>query len=120
MLAFFLAVLGILASLRFSAVFPFIVFSAFAGMALGAILTSGIRSLVSHAPAGDRAGLIAMIYATSYCGAAVPSFIAGQLARVLNLFEIAIGYAILVGLAYAIVFVATQGASTEAHAGAAE
>ncbi|WP_073664196.1 MFS transporter [Pseudomonas aeruginosa] len=113
MLTFFLAVLGILASLRFGAVLPFIVASAFAGMALGATLTGGIRSLVSNAPVGERAGLLALIYATSYCGAAVPSFIAGQLARVLNLFQIAIGYALLAGVACVIVFAATRGASRQ-------
>jgi MFS family permease len=107
-LTFFLAVLGILASLRFSAVVPFLIASAFAGMALGATLTGGIRSLVSGAPAHERAGLLALIYATSYCGAAVPSFIAGQLARVLNLFQIAIGYAVLAGVACVITFVATR------------
>lgn len=109
MLMFFLAVLGILASLRFGAVLPFIAASAFAGVALGATLTGGIRSLVSNAPMAERAGLLALIYATSYCGAAVPSFIAGQLARVLSLFQIAIGYAIVAGVACAIVFIATRG-----------
>lgn len=118
MLAFFVAILGILAALRFGAVLPFIVASAIAGMALGATLTGGIRSLVSTAPPSERAGLLALIYATSYCGAAVPSFIAGQLARVLNLFQIAIGYALLAGVACAIVFAVTHGASRRLPSGA--
>ncbi|RZT29065.1 MFS transporter [Cupriavidus agavae] len=111
MLTFFLAVLGLLASLRLRAVTPFIAASAVAGVALGATLTGGIRSLVSEAPMGERAGLLALIYATSYCGAAVPSFVAGQLARGLSLFQIAIGDALLAGVACAIVFRATGGAA---------
>ena len=43
----------------------------------------------------DRAGILSLIYATSYTGAAVTSFMAGQLSRFLDLFQLVSCYGAL-------------------------
>jgi hypothetical protein len=46
----------------------------------------------------EGAGRLVVVYSIWYAGAAVPSLIAGQLARVLSLFDIALGYGALAGV----------------------
>lgn len=96
---FFLAVVGILASLRLGAVAPFLVASAVAGTAQGATFAGSMRVLLAETHPAERAGLLSAIYIISYTGAALPSLIAGQLARTLSLFDIAVGYGALAAVA---------------------
>jgi MFS family permease len=96
---FFLAVATILTSLAIGSVALFIVASAFAGAAQGATFAGSMRALLAETTAAQRAGVLATIYAISYCGAALPSLIAGQLARTLSLFEISLGYGALAAIA---------------------
>ncbi|MFF2245888.1 MFS transporter [Arthrobacter sp. NPDC058130] len=64
-----------------------------AGMGLA---TSGsMNTLLHEALPRERAGLLAVIYAISYTGSAVPSLIAGQASRGLSLPAITAGYAAL-------------------------
>jgi hypothetical protein len=50
------------------------------------IATSGsIDSLLPEALPRERAGLLAVVYAISYTGSAVPSLIAGQVSRIISL-----------------------------------
>ncbi len=95
MVIFFLAVMGVLASLKAALVVPFLMASTMAGAAQGATLTGSIRALLDGIEPHERAGLFSVIYATSYTGAALPSFIAGRLSGTFSLFQIAIFYAIL-------------------------
>lgn len=95
MVVFTLAVIGSLVSLKQSMTIPFLLTSALAGAAQGAAVTGSIRSLLEDVSASQRAGVLSLIYATSYAGAAVPSFIAGQLSKFMGLFQIAICYGAL-------------------------
>ncbi|MEN3342744.1 MAG: hypothetical protein V7644_2148 [Actinomycetota bacterium] len=46
--------------------------------------------------------------AISYCGAAIPALVVGQLARTLSLFDIALGYGALAGAARVITLAAAK------------
>lgn len=108
MVAFAMAVMGVLISLRAAAVGLFLVASAVGGIAQGIALTGSFRSLLAQAKPNERAGAFAVIYATSYCGAAVPSLLAGQASRSAGLFEIACAYGLLAVLACLIALVAAR------------
>lgn len=105
MVVFTLAVLSSLAALRVSAITAFLLCSAIAGAGQGAVVTGSIRSLLTGVSSQDRAGVLSLIYATSYTGAAVPSFIAGQLSHVLSLFQLATCYGGLAVLGCVIVLI---------------
>lgn len=106
--AFAVAVVGVLLSLRAAAVGLFLVASAAAGVAQGIALTGNFRALLAQAQPSERAGGFAVIYATSYCGAAVPSFLAGQAARSAGLFDIACAYGVLAVLACLVALLAAR------------
>lgn len=108
MAVFALSVVGILISLRAAAVVPFLFASVFAGAAQGATLTGSLRALLAQARPDERAGAFSAIFATSYRGAAVPSFIAGQLSHTLDLLEIAVGYGILAIVACLVTLIAAR------------
>jgi MFS family permease len=108
MVAFTMSVGGVLLSLWLGAVVPFLVASTLAGTAQGVILTGSIRALVSPVSASERAGVFSLIYATSYSGAAVPSFVAGQLSQTFSLIEIATGYGILTAVACLVTLLAAR------------
>lgn len=95
MVVFTLAVGGILVSLKTSSIGAFLLTSAIAGAAQGMVVTGSIRSLLTDVSSQQRAGVLSLIYATSYTGAAVPSFIAGQLSSFMGLFQIAVCYGFL-------------------------
>jgi len=97
------AVMGILFSLKHSMMTAFLASSVLAGTAQGAVLTGSIRSLLKDVTPQERAGVLSLIYATSYTGAAVPSLIAGQLSHYTNFFHIAVFYATLAVLACIII-----------------
>ncbi|GGW93807.1 MFS transporter [Alteromonas halophila] len=93
MTVFTFAVIGIIASMKLSSVTMFIVASAIAGAAQGAVLTGSVRVLMTDVRQQDRAGVLSLIFATSYTGAAIPSLIAGQLSKFISLFELSLFYA---------------------------
>ena len=98
----------ILLSLHAGAVVPFVIASAVAGAAQGTTFAGSMRALLTQATAAERAGVLSAIYLISYGGAAVPGLIAGQLSRSLSLFDIALGYGVLAGLACAFTLVAAR------------
>lgn len=53
----------------------------------------------------ERAGLLALVYALSYTGAALPSLVAGQLSRSVSLLDITIGYGALCLCALVVVII---------------
>lgn len=99
---------GILIALKISSISLFLTTSVFAGFGQGITLTGSIRTLLEDIPSEERASILSLIYATSYTGAAVPSFIAGQLSHYMNLFEIALCYGLLAISACAITLIFTE------------
>lgn len=95
MILFTIGVIGIIMSLRFSNITMFILFSVIAGASQGIALTGSIKTLLVDIDIKQRAGILSLIYATSYSGAAITSFIAGQLSFHMNLFHISIFYGVL-------------------------
>jgi MFS family permease len=102
MIVFVLSLGGIVASMHFGAVMPFIGATLVAGLANGAASTGAMRGLLARTTPQGRAGLLSTIYLISYSGAALPGMIAGRLAATWTLFHIALGYAAL-GLSGALV-----------------
>src|SRR3954449_12114489 len=96
---FFVAVVAILFSLHAGVVVPFIIASAAAGAAQGTTFAGSMRALLAEATAAQRAGVLSAIYLISYGGAAIPGLIAGELSRTLSLFDLALGYGALAGVA---------------------
>ena len=95
MVMFTVGVMGIITSLKFSSITMFLLCSALAGASQGAALTGSIRSLLADVKINERAGILSLIYAVSYTGAAVPSFISGQLSHHMDLFHVSIFYGII-------------------------
>ena len=108
MITFFGALVVILISIRLGAIAPFLVATLVAGAAQGGTFAGSLRALLAETTAAERAGMLAVVYAISYSGAAVPAAIAGQLARTLSLFEIAAGYGALAAIACAITLIAAR------------
>jgi MFS family permease len=96
---FTLAVGGVIFSVKTSAITLFLVMSAIAGAAQGVALTGSIRSLLNGIESCDRAGILSLIYATSYTGAAVTSLIAGRLSKFMDLFQLVSCYGGLAAVA---------------------
>jgi len=95
MVMFTVGVMGIITSLKFSSITMFLVCSALAGASQGAALTGSIRSLLADVKISQRAGILSLIYAVSYTGAAVPSFISGQLSHYMDLFHVSMFYGVI-------------------------
>jgi hypothetical protein len=87
---------------------PFLIASLVAGAAQGGTFAGSLRALLAETTPAQRAGLLAVVYAISYSGAAIPAVIAGQLARTLSLFEIGLGYGALAALACGITLLAAR------------
>jgi MFS family permease len=106
MAAFVTALVGIIFSLHTGAIMQFIVWSLVIGAAQGLALTGGMRALLAGAQPDERAGLLSTIYLISYMGTAIPVLVAGELTKTVELFQIAVGYAVLGVMAAAIALVA--------------
>jgi len=76
--------------------------------AQGGTFAGSLRALLAETKPAERAGLLAVVYAISYSGAAIPAVIAGQLARTLSLFHIALGYGALAAIACVITLAAAK------------
>nr|WP_148227976.1 MFS transporter [Vibrio furnissii] len=85
----------VILSLNLGWLSTFLLASVFAGIAQGMVLTGSIRTMVSDIATEDRANVFAVIYATSYLGAAIPTLIAGRLSTSFSLLEISCGYGLL-------------------------
>lgn len=103
MLFVVLAAAGLVTAIAASNSVIFIVAGVVGGVGMGAAMSSSMRALIPEAAPAERAGLLALVYALSYTGAAVPSLIAGQLSRSVSLVDITIGYGLLAALALIIV-----------------
>jgi MFS family permease len=95
MTLFMLAVLAIVVTVHAGAVLPFLVASLMLGLSQGVAVTGGMRALLERTQAGNRAGLLALIYLVSYCAAAIPSMVGSVLVRWVEPFTLTLGYAAL-------------------------
>lgn len=112
---FIIAVSSIMFNLWAGWILPFIGTSLVVGIAQGLASTGAIRALLESTGIEERAGLLASLYFISYSGAAVPGMVAGRLASHFDLFEIALGYALL-GIVASVVAMATiKNSSSEHH-----
>jgi MFS family permease len=89
-------------ALHAGAIVPFLVASLLVGVAQGAACTSAMRALLASAKREERAGILSAIYLIAYSGTAFPGIIAARLASTFDLYQIAIGYAVL-GVAASVV-----------------
>jgi MFS family permease len=105
------ATAGLVAAITASSAALFIVAGVIGGVGMGAAMSSSMRSLMPAAAPGQRAGLLSLVYAISYTGAAVPSLVAGQLSRALSLIDITIGYGLLAVLALVVAVSARDSAA---------
>jgi MFS family permease len=115
MTGFALAVAALVGTLRLGSVAPFLAAGFVAGVAQGLAFAGSLRGLLSTATPAERAGLLSVVYAISYTGAALPSLVAGQLARTFSLFQITSGYGVLAVLACALALLAARHPDPEAH-----
>lgn len=95
MVVFTLAVGAILLALAHGQLLFFLSASAVAGAAQGVALNGSIQSLLADTVPDERAGILSVIYATSYSGAAIPTLVAGQASSYFSLLQIACGYGVL-------------------------
>ncbi|SFT96632.1 hypothetical protein [Arthrobacter sp. ov118] len=84
------------------------------GIGIGLATSGSMNTLLPAALPRERAGLLAVIYAIYYTGAAAPSLIAGQASRILSLPAITAGYAVLAGLVWVATLVAARNPPTPA------
>lgn len=99
LIAFMIAAIGFISALQFGSIAWFLAASLVAGVAQGAANTGSMRSVLNSAPTLDRAGLLSTVYLICYSSGAIPSLVAGQLAPVLPVNVIAIGYGALIVVA---------------------
>lgn len=92
---FAVSVVGVVVSLWTDNIVAVLLASAVAGIGQGASMTGSMRGLMAATSAQQRAGTLATIYLVSYSAAAVPSLIAGQLSKSLDIDQLAVGYAAL-------------------------
>ncbi|MFH8253065.1 MFS transporter [Microbacterium sp. B2969] len=109
-----IAAAGFIASLLAGSAVLFIAAGILGGIGMGMGMSSSMRILLPLATPAQRAGLLAVIYAMSYLGAAIPSLIAGQLTRTLTLLDITVGYAALAAVAGVIVLIGARNPAARA------
>ncbi|MAI62057.1 MAG: hypothetical protein CBB87_06145 [Micavibrio sp. TMED27] len=95
MVVFTLSVAVLIYMMHLNHILGFLIFSSIAGAAQGAVVTGSVRSLMVGVEKKERAGVLSVIFATSYAGAAVPTLIAGRLSNYLDLFELTLCYGAL-------------------------
>lgn len=75
LVTFSLATVVILLTVRAAAIVPFLAVSAVAAICQGAANAGGMRAVLAHATAKDRAGLLSTLFLISYAGGAAPGLV---------------------------------------------
>ncbi|MFK4296583.1 MFS family permease [Arthrobacter sp. GAS37] len=104
-----IAVVGLVFSVAAGNAATFIVAGLLGGLSQGFAGAGAMRALLSRTLPPERAGLLAVVYATSYVAAAVPGLIAGQLSRTVGLFNITAAYAVVTMVALLVCIASTRG-----------
>ncbi len=97
--AFLISIFVVIFSLGKGIVPLFLLASACAGASWGLAFTGSMKGIMSQITQEDRAGVLSTIYLISYSGAAIPNLVVGRVSGNFNLFQISIGYGILVAVA---------------------
>ncbi len=105
MLSFTVAVMALLWTLDMGNLTAFLIVSVITGIAQGTVLAGSIQTMVSDLDITERAGVLSVIYATSYTGAAIPTLLAGKMSEHFSLLSVASGYGVLALAGCAIVFI---------------
>jgi MFS family permease len=95
MLAFLVAMAGIITAVTTGRLPLFIAATVLAGASQGVAISATVRGLLFGSTLADRAPIFSVIYLLSYSGAAFPSLIAGALSDTVSLPTIALGYGAL-------------------------
>lgn len=106
--AFTLCMAGIIASLKLISVSFFLLATVGAGIAWGIAFTGSMRIILDNISKEDRAGVLSTVFLISYSGAALPNMIVGQLAGTADIFNIAVGYGVLVLVCCILLFIITS------------
>lgn len=109
MTLFLLGVAVMIFTLFEGAAFPFLAVSAFVGASWGLAYTGSLQSMVQSTGQMERAGVLSTACLISYGGAAVPSMAVGSLGSSFSLYEIAIGYGVLVFVAWLLACMLSKG-----------
>jgi len=104
-LVFLVGMVGIVGSLAVGSLPLFVVASVVGGTGQGIAVSTMIRGILHGSQISDRGPIFGAIYLLSYCGAAIPSLISGQLSRFLTTFQLALGYGLLAIVATVLVLV---------------
>lgn len=97
---FFLSVVVVVFSLKSGNVVLFFIATISAGISWAISFTGSIKSILNKTEQQERTEVFSVIYLISYGGAAIPNLVVSYLADSFNLFQISIGYAVLVGVTY--------------------
>ena len=109
MAVFLISIMAVIFSLSRGTVAAFLISSGFAGASWGLAYAGSMRGIMVQTQAADRAGVLSTIYIISYSGAAIPNLIVGKVSAYFDLFQIAVGYGILVLVTCIITFHFTKG-----------
>lgn len=101
------------AALHAGSIVPFLIASAVAGAATGAVNSAGMRAVLARTGGGDHAGVLATVFLISYLGAAGPGLVAGRLSAVAGGDRIASGYLVLALVASAVAVVTARRSLTD-------
>lgn len=106
---FAVAAIGLVIGFRTGNVWLVLAASLVAGTCHGIAFTGCLRTLLIQVGPEQRSGFLATVYLVAYCGAALPSLVAGQVSRVVDLPTVAAGYAGLAVLAASATLLLTRG-----------
>lgn len=108
MVAFFVAMVGIIAAVTTGALALFFTATVLAGASQGIALSATTRGLLQGSTLTERAPIFSVIYLVCYSAAAFPSLVAGQLSSTISLLHIAMGYGVLALVSAVVTVVAAR------------
>lgn len=108
MLAFFIAVAGVVYAIYSHSLSLFLAFNVMAGIADGAAFTTSMAGIVEGTSLQERAGVLSLIYVVAYGGAALPNLLVSRIAQYFSLLELTAGYAVFTGVMFILVLLTAK------------
>ena len=108
MLAFFIAVAGVVYAIYSHSLSLFLAFNVMAGIADGAAFTVSMAGIVEHKPAGKGGRIIFEFTFVAYGGAALPNLLVSRIAQYFSLLELTAGYAVFTGVMFILVLLTAK------------
>lgn len=99
MIIFTIAIGLLVCAMHFGSTLGFIASSMLAGASQGLVVTASVSLLMKDVEKSLRAGVLSIIFFTSYIGAAIPNYITGYLSQYLSLLQLSFCY---LGLAFVV------------------